>query len=406
MKQRSVSRTAGLCVLAALTCSLLTGLAVHHADTSIVQAEHALDSTTADLLKIQAAVDETFVGEVDMEAIHDAVLEGYMTGLGDRWSYYMTAEEYEAYQRAHKTNLIGIGITTVYAERDGKHILRIQAVEPDSPAEQAGLGVYDVITAIDGKLVDDMADFDEARDAVLGDEGTQVKLDITKYKTHEAKTYTVTRAEYEQTSVTGRMLADNVGYVRITAFQKKSAEQFHKVLQGLLDDGAESLIFDVRRNNGGLVTSMVDMLDELLPEGDIITLERKDGAKQTFTSDAAEIDVPMAVLMDADSYSAAEFFASALQVYDKAVLVGELTCGKGFAQVPIPLDSGGAIKLSVEKYYTKDGISLIGTGVEPDEKVSLPETVAKHYYAMTDEEDTQLQRALEVLQKDAADKAS
>ena len=193
------------------------------------------------------------------------------------------------------------------------------------------------------------------------------------------------------------MLDNNIGYICIERFTDQTDEQFQKALDSVMEQSAEKLIFDLRNNPGGQLTALVHCLDPLLPEGDIISLKNKQGKESKYTSDGEEVNLPMAVIVNEDSYSAAEFFAAALQEYGKAEIVGEKTVGKGYSQQGFPLSNGGCLNLSTNCYYTPKGVSLIGKGVTPDKEVELSEEKTERFYVLSDKEDDQLQAAISVL---------
>ena len=195
----------------------------------------------------------------------------------------------------------------------------------------------------------------------------------------------------------GEMLDDTVGYLRIENFHEGAAAQFQTALDDLLDAGAQALVIDVRHNGGGRVVEMSEMLDPLLPEGTIMTLRTKDGTETVYESDAEMLDLPLAVLVDAQSISAAEFFAAALQEYDRATLVGTHTTGKGRAQQTIELSDGSAVNLSVEEYFTPQGESLADVGIAPDVEVALSDEQAADFYFLDPQDDPQLQQAAALL---------
>ena len=203
------------------------------------------------------------------------------------------------------------------------------------------------------------------------------------------------RAVVTQKMAWGQMLDGSVGYIRIENFHDGAAAQFQSTLDGLLADGAQALVIDVRHNGGGRVKEMSEALDPLLPEGTIMTLRTKDGDETVYSSDADMIDLPIAVLIDDQSISAAEFFAAALQEYDRATLVGTHTTGKGRAQQTFELSDGSAVNLSVEEYFTPNGNSLANVGIAPDIEVTLTEEQQADFYFLTPEDDPQLQKAVE-----------
>ena len=276
---------------------------------------------------------------------------------------------------------------TTYDQQENR--LRIIEVYEGSGAEEAGLKHGDEIVGAGDKTLEKDG-YQAVIDAIAGDEGTDAQVMIRHADTGETETLAIERREVTATMVTGKMLDDTTGYIYIYNFHQHADEQFEKVLNELLNQGAQKLIFDVRNDPGGSVEVLANMLDPLLPEGTIMTLRAKDGTEKVYSSDAEALDLPMAVLVNADSISAAEFFAAALQEYGKAIVVGEQTIGKGYSQRTYPLSDGSALRLSDNEYFTPQGKSLIGTGVTPDISVDLPAEKAQDFYSLAPEDDDQL----------------
>ena len=319
---------------------------------------------------------------------------GFITGVGDRWSGYMSKEEYETYMTSLEGQATGIGVYTTYDQEHNR--LRIIEVYHGSGAEEAGLAHGDEIVGAGGKTLETDG-YQAVIDAIAGDEGTMAEVTVRRAATGQTETLSIERREVEATMVTGRMLDDETGYIYIYNFHQHADEQFEQTVDSLLEQGAQRLIFDVRNDPGGSVEVLSNMLDPLLPEGTIMTLRAKDGEEVVYSSDAAALDIPMAVLVNADSISAAEFFAAALQEYGKAIVVGEQTIGKGYSQRTYPLSDGSALRLSDNEYFTPQGKSLIGTGVTPDVPADLPDDKAKDFYFLSPEQDDQLIAARQAL---------
>lgn len=335
-----------------------------------------------------------YIGEADSTKLEDAAAAAMIAATGDRWSYYIPASEYASYLENSENAYVGIGITITVAH-DGSG-LQIMEVNPGSSAEEAGLRVDDVITAIEGNSTADMTTTD-ARNLVRGKEGTPVEL--TLWREGETLVVSVIRRRMEVTVATGELLEGNVGLITIENFDDRCANETIAVIENLLDQGAESLILDVRNNPGGYAHELVKLLDYLLPEGDLFRTVDYAGKESVDTSDKACLSVPMAVLVNRDSYSAAEFFAAALQEYEAAVVVGEKTTGKGHLQSTFRLDDGSAVALSIGKYFTPKGISLEGVGITPDMELILDEETAMDlaYGQLDREKDPHIQAALEYL---------
>ena len=342
------------------------------------------------LREIDRIAASRYIGDLGAEAVADYAAVGYVAGLGDQWSSYIPADQYEQYRMNSEGQGCGIGVAVISTEDS----IRVNLVYDDSPAAQAGIEKGDYIVAAAGLTVE--ADgADAVIDAIRGDEGTEVSVSVRKDGTDEVQELTMQRAVVTQKMAWGQMLDGSVGYIRIENFHDGAAAQFQDTLDGLLADGAQSLVIDVRHNGGGRVKEMSEALDPLLPEGTSMTLRTKDGDETVYSSDADMIDLPIAVLIDDQSISAAEFFAAALQEYDRATLVGMHTTGKGRAQQTFELSDGSAVNLSVEEYFTPNGNSLADVGIAPDIEVTLTEEQQADFYFLTPEDDPQLQKAVE-----------
>ena len=344
------------------------------------------------LREIDRIAAEQYVGEFDEEKVADYAAVGYVTGLEDQWSTYIPADQYEAYRLSSEGKGCGIGVSVI----SGDDSVRVYLVYEDSPAAQAGIEKGDYIVGAEGLTVEQDG-ADAVIDAIQGEEGTEVTVSFSKEKDGAVQEATMQRAMVTQKMAWGQMLDGNIGYIRIENFHVGSAEQFQQVLDELLADGAQSLVLDVRHNGGGRVKEMSEMLDPLLPECTIMTLRTKSGSETVYESDAEMIDQPIVVLVDDQSISAAEFFAAALQEYDRATLVGTHTTGKGRAQQTFELSDGSALNLSVEEYFTPQGNNLAGVGIAPDVEVALTDAQSANFYFLSPEEDPQLQKAVEIL---------
>ena len=347
------------------------------------------------LAELQSIIEQQFIGEVDVTAIEDAAADAMVYALGDRWSYYIPAASFQDHVDSMNNSYVGVGITIMVAE-DGTGFL-ITKVEENGPAAEAGLQAGDVIVAISGQSAAGMTTSD-ASALVKGQEGTTV--DMTIRRDGEEIAFTVERRTVLIVVARGQMLEGNVGLVTITNFDARCAEETIAAIESLLDQGAEKLIFDVRNNPGGYKSELVKVLNYLLPEGDLFRSEYYNGSDYTDTSDAKCLEIPMAVLMNSESYSAAEFFAAALEEYEAAVTVGEQTIGKGYFQTTIELSDGSAVGLSVGKYYTPKGVCLAEVGgLTPNVPVEVDEETFADIYAglLEPQDDPQIQAALEAL---------
>ena len=344
--------------------------------------------------ELEAYIDKYFVGDADKTAMADAAASAMVTATGDRWSYYISADSYASYMEQMNNAYVGVGITIAAAE-DGSG-LTVMEVTAGGPAEEAGVQVGDVMVSVDSTSIADMTTA-EVRDLVRGEEGTTVDLGFRRGE--ETVTLTVERRTIDQVVTTGELLDGNIGYVKIVNFDSNCAAQTIAVIEDLMDQGAESLLFDVRNNPGGYKDELVKVLDYLLPEGVLFRSVRTDSTESIDYSDESCVDLPMAVLVNGDSYSAAEFFAAALQEYGVGQVVGSQTCGKGYFQNTYRLSDGSAVSLSSGTYYTPNNVSLANVGVTPDIPVDLAEDDAAllYYDQLAQSDDAQLQAALEAL---------
>ncbi len=345
--------------------------------------------------EIYTVLDRYYIGELDESLMGDAIGEAMVYATQDRWSYYIPAEEYATYLEQMQNAYVGVGIS-VLQDENGK--FTVTEVEGNGSAMEAGMLSGDEIIAVDGTDCTQIS-LAELRNLVRGEEGSNVT--ITVRRGDQELSLTMERRSMES-QVVRTMLLGDIGYINIENFDQTCADKTIAAIEALKAQGANALIFDVRNNPGGLKTELVKLLDYLLPEGVLFRAEDFAGHKEVDNSDAACVDLPMAVLMNQDSYSAAEFFAAALSEYGAAVTVGTKTCGKGYFQSALLLSDGSALNISIGKYFTPNGVSLADAGgLTPDAIEELPEEdiipLATHQLAPEDDE--QLQKALELLGK-------
>ena len=341
----------------------------------------------------KALVDQKFIGEIDWKVAEDYAAAGMIEGLGDRWSYYMSAENYQSYLEQMSNAYVGVGITVT--EREDGYIDVVEVVK-GGPAERAGIEAGDILTHADGIDLATLT-MDESTGIIKGEEGTTVHLTIRRGEiTWEMD---VKREFFEVTVASGQMLTEDIGMVPIENFDGRCADETIDAIESLMDQGAKKLIFDVRNNPGGYKRELCAVLDYLLPEGPLFRSEYYDGTEQVDESDADCLDIPMAVLVNSESSSAAEFFAAALDEYEAATLVGTQTIGKGYFQQTYRLSDGSAVGLSVGKYTTPNGVSLTDVGITPDVVVEGSEELFwQIYYGNVDwTGDPQVLAAVEVL---------
>lgn len=350
--------------------------------------------SSSKLDQLEALILERFIGEADSTAMEDAAADAMVNALGDRWSYYMSASEYDAYLDRVNNSYVGIGVTI--REQEEPAGLLVISVDPGGSAYEAGILTGDLIVGVNGvSLIGKTTT--ETRELIRGKEGTTLTVQVIRDE--QEMDFTLTRKQIDTPVATGTMLEGKIGLVTIVNFDSRCAQESIAAIEALLEQGAVALIFDVRNNPGGYASELVKLLDYLLPEGNLFTTVDYKGNEHTDTSDANYLDVPIAVLCNENSYSAAEFFAAAIQEYEAGVIVGVPTCGKGYFQNTFRLADGSAVGLSVGKYFTPKGNSLIGVGIQPDILTEVDDdTFAGIYYGtLAPEDDPQLQAAMNAL---------
>lgn len=316
---------------------------------------------------IEAAnvIESKYIADYDSEDMTVHAVDGLLESVGDRWSYYVSKEELEGYTSNVMNSYVGIGVTVKKGEGEP---LTIVTVNGEGGAADAGLVPGDRIAAVDGASVLELT-LNESRALIAGESGTTVEL-IVLHEDGSEETIAVERRKIQNSPVSYE-LCDDIGYIKLKNFNKTSADGFKAAISDLLEQGAKGFVFDVRFNGGGQVTELTSMLDFLLPEGEIFRMVDKDGNAEVTQSDASSLEMPMAVLVNDSSYSAAEFFAACLAEYEAAVVVGTHTTGKGYAQTSYYLSDGSCLVLSSRAYFTPSGISLAGIGIEPDIELDL-----------------------------------
>ncbi len=371
-------------ILVAMLATVLT-LAMVHAEVGLVPTK---------LEQLENLIQERFIGEADRVALEDAAANAMVKATGDRWSYYISAKDYEAYAEQMANAYVGVGITI--RKEEGNTGFRILEVSAGGPAEEAGLHPEDLVIKVAGQDVREL-ETEGVRALVKGKKGTRV--DMTVLRKGEEITFSVERRTVQTPVASWELLDQEIGLVRIENFDDRCGEETIAAIEALQEAGAHKLIFDVRNNPGGYAHELVKVLDYLLPEGELFRAVTYDGKENVDYSDAQCLELPMAVLVNGNSYSAAEFFAAALQEYEAAQVVGEKTSGKGYFQTTIRLNDGSAVALSVGKYYTPKGVSLAEVGILPDYQVETDEeTEAAIYYGtLPAGEDPYIQTAVELL---------
>ena len=345
--------------------------------------------------EIVGLLEEYYVDGYSDEELGDYLASAVVASAGDRWSYYISAEEYDDYVEQNNNAYVGIGVTIQLTTEEDPGFT-IVSVTSNSPAYEAGLKNGDMIVALEGASVIELG-MSETQGRVKGEAGTDVTLTILRDGAEFD--VTITRGLVEVDVVVYELMANGVGYIRINNFDANCSRDTLAAIEDLCGQGASSLIFDLRFNPGGRKNELVEVLDYLLPEGPLFRSVDYDGNEEIDYSDESFLDLPMAVLVNEDSYSAAEFFAAAMQEYGAGIIVGTKTTGKANYQQTFRLSDGSAIAISTGHYQTPNGVTLEGLGVTPDVIVEVDDEtyLALYYDEVEKENDAQLQAAIAAL---------
>lgn len=343
---------------------------------------------------ILTLLDYYYYNDIDADLVAEGIYAGLVNSLGDVYTTYYTPEEYIAFNESSTGRYAGVG-STVSQDAQGNIIF----VKPfkDGPAHKAGILPGDFLIEIEGESTEGM-DLTEAVSRVKGEPGTTVKLKIYHSGDKEYKDVIVERAFIEIPTVEYQMLADKVGYIAVTEFDEVTKNQFIQAVDDLEVQGMQGLVVDLRDNPGGLLSTVCGMLSRIVPKGDMLVyMEDKYGQREEHKSDSGKtVNVPIAVLVNGNSASASEVFAGALQDYGLAKLVGTQSFGKGIVQTLLPMKDGSAMKVTISRYFTPNGVCIHGVGLKPDIEVELDDDL-KNQVSIPIEEDNQIQAAVEAL---------
>lgn len=343
-------------VVAALTAGVTYALTIGG-----IGSKQYFDDAKA-YVEIEKIINENYIGSVDDDTLFNAAASAMVRSIDDKWSYYMSPEEYAAYKLTSSNEYAGIGISV---KQNDSGDFEIFSVDSGTPAEAAGLTAGQLIVSVDGQPVADMT-LSEMQELIRSKLNKDFPMVVSDKKGNEVSVTVACEIIYKD-PVSSRMLDGNIGYIKIANFEAGSSEGTINAIERLVAEGATSFIFDVRNNPGGLLSELVSLLDYLLPDGDLFISVDKQGNETVKTSDKICLSSKMAVLVNANTYSAAEFFAAALQEYDWATIVGENTTGKARSQITLELSNGGAVHISTHKYLTPDRVDLSEVGgIKPD----------------------------------------
>lgn len=382
-----------LSVALAVTITMTVSMKIYNKIIKDVASRATLYSTVSE---IDDLVRANYFGEINENLLTAMMSGGYVEGVGDRYSYYMTADDYAAYKEEEKGNKGGIGIIAVYDSKNNN--IYVAEVSEGSPAQLQGISKGDVITAVDSVAVS-QGNYEDLMESLNGQKLTNVQVTFTHGG--ESKTVSVARGYAAQTVYYS--VANNIGYIKITAFYSTTAQQLEKALKHMSSNSVSSIIFDVRNTDTGLIANAVECIDILVPvategTGALATAVDKEGnTLETFTSDSDSVNFSMAVLMNGKTSGAAELFACDLRDFGMAQLIGTKTMGNGTMQKVFELSDGGAIALTVAKINPYKSESFNGKGLEPDITVELTAEQNSRLEMLSQADDAQYQKAVELL---------
>jgi carboxyl-terminal processing protease len=344
------------------------------------------------LSTVDQIVRSKYIGTIDETTLEDSIISGYTGGLNDKYGGYLDADDYKSIIMSNKGQSVGIGVSVV---KNSDGYIKIVSVTSKSPADEAGVKVNDLITAIDGTDVRTTG-YANAVNLLKGTVGSTARFTIQRNGIDIP--FSIVRKQYDVATVSSELIG-NLGYIKITEFDNNTSTEFSNQVDTMIKQGAKGLIFDVRNNPGGLLESVSPMIDKLVPEGPIVRAKYKDGKiKVLKTSDANEINLPMAVITNENTASAAELFTAALKDYGKAESVGTKTYGKGTMQEICDLNDGTALDLSVAYFYPPKSDNFEGKGVSPDIPSELSEEKLQNFYSLSKDDDDQFQAAVSYIE--------
>lgn len=396
-KAQKIYRIVMLVIIVALLSSLLTAVVVTETLTSktsiekIAQGDGVTGIETT-LAYIRTMLEDEYIGEIDDKKMLETAIKGYVAGVGDEYTEYYTPDEMQEEYETAMGNYVGIGIYMIVNYEEG--YIDVVDVMKNSPALEAGLKKEDRILKVDGEEITS-ENVEELANAIKGEEGTKVKLEVKREK--EILEIEIERKRIEVSHINSEMLEDNIGYIQVLDFDGGTSEEFRENYEKLKEKGATSLIIDIRSNGGGVVDESINMLEMICEKDRILLIETdKNGKEEIIKSQENPIiNIPIVVLVNEYSASASEIFAGALKDNNKATIIGTKTYGKGVIQTLIRLSDGSGLKMTTEEYCTPSRNKINKVGIEPNIVVELPEDIEE----LTKENDTQLKKAIEELKK-------
>lgn len=343
--------------------------------------------------KYRKIIDKYYLGEVDENKLEEGAIKGYIEGLGDPYTEYISKEDMEDYLDDTMGNFVGIGIYMIKNTQYDK--IQVLSTIKGSPAEKAGVQAGDLILSVNGieYKADDMT---TASNNIKGEEGTKVAVEVLRGAQNIK--YEITREKVKVNQVEGKVISQNIGYIQFTSFDETTAQDFKTKYEELAKQGIQSLIIDLRNNGGGIVDQALEIADYMTTKDSVLLYEVDKNNKETVRKAKNDpiINMPIVILANENTASASEILAGALKDLGKAKIVGTKTYGKGVIQQILKINDGSGLKITIEEYQTPNRNKINKVGIEPDEKVELPDTI-ESILNVKENEDTQLQKAIEML---------
>ena len=358
-----------------------------------VSANNTNKDISSKLTKYREIIDKYFLGDVDDEKLEEGAIKGYIEGLGDPYTEYISKEDMDTYLDDTMGNFVGIGIYMIKNTQYDK--IQVLSTIKGGPAEKVGIQAGDLIVSVDG-VEYKASDMTLASNNIKGEAGTKVVVEILRGA--ETIKYEITREKVKVNQVEGKVISNNIGYIQFTSFDETTAEDFKTKYEELAKQNIKSLIIDLRNNGGGIVDQALEIADYMTDKDSVLLYEVDKNNKETVrkSKNDAIINMPIIILTNENTASASEILAGALKDLGKAKTVGTTTYGKGVIQQILKLNDGSGIKITIEEYQTPNRNKIHKVGIEPDEKVELPESV-QNSLSIKESEDTQLQKAIEML---------
>ena len=359
----------------------------------LVSANNTNKDISSKLTKYREIIDKYFLGDVDDEKLEEGAIKGYIEGLGDPYTEYISKEDMDTYLDDTMGNFVGIGIYMIKNTQYDK--IQVLSTIKGGPAEKVGIQAGDLIVSVDG-VEYKASDMTVASNNIKGEAGTKVVVEILRGA--ETIKYEITREKVKVNQVEGKVISNNIGYIQFTSFDETTAEDFKAKYEELAKQNIKSLIIDLRNNGGGIVDQALEIADYMTDKDSVLLYEVDKNNKETVrkSKNDAIINMPIIILTNENTASASEILAGALKDLGKAKTVGTTTYGKGVIQQILKLNDGSGIKITIEEYQTPNRNKIHKVGIEPDEKVELPESV-QNSLSIKEIEDTQLQKAIEML---------